>query len=92
MEYTKQKYDDPSQEYNLIPGNKHFIRTDDLLPIGEHSFDLEEEIAKHRENESDRLVLGCRANNESLPFKDGTFDCYLANLSMMLVRLMAVLD
>ena len=26
------------------------------------------------------------ANNESLPFKDSTFDCYLANLSLMLVH------
>ena len=25
------------------------------------------------------------ANNESLPFKEDTFDCYLANLSLMLV-------
>ena len=31
------------------------------------------------------MVLGCLANNECLPFKDATFDCYLANLSLMLV-------
>ena len=30
-------------------------------------------------------MIGGVANNECLPFKDGTFDCYLAGLSLMLV-------
>ena len=34
---------------------------------------------------SEKAVLGAIANNESLPFKNETFDCYLANLSLMLV-------
>lgn len=36
-------------------------------------------------DETKRLVVGAVANNECLPFEDGTFDCYLANLSLMLV-------
>ncbi len=35
--------------------------------------------------EKDRFILGAVANNESLPFIDGSFDCYIANLSLMLV-------
>ncbi|CDW81850.1 UNKNOWN [Stylonychia lemnae] len=87
MKLTKQKYDDLnwSSGYTDVIGNRYDITTEALLPLGEHSFDLEEEIKKHNQNESDRFVFGCQANNESLPFKDDTFDCYLANLSLMLV-------
>ncbi|CDW78817.1 UNKNOWN [Stylonychia lemnae] len=87
MELTKQKYDDLnwSSGYTDVAGNKYYITSESLLPLGDHSFDLEEELKKHVENENDRFVFGCQANNESLPFKDDTFDCYLANLSLMLV-------
>lgn len=44
------------------------------------------DIETLRENESDRVVFGCLANNECLPFKDSSFDCYIANLSLMLVH------
>ena len=33
----------------------------------------------------DRLVFGCMANNEILPFPDNHFDCYIAPLSLQLV-------
>ena len=49
------------------------------------SFDLEEYLQSKDFDEKKRFVLGALANNECLPFKDGTFDCYLANLSLMLV-------
>ena len=32
-----------------------------------------------------KLVIGCQANNECLPFKDETFGAYISNLSLMLV-------
>jgi len=32
-----------------------------------------------------RLVLGCIADNCRLPFEDSSFDCYISNLSMMIV-------
>ena len=35
---------------------------------------------------ADRAVIAATANNESLPFKDETFDCYIASLSLMLVE------
>ena len=35
--------------------------------------------------ETDRMVIAAVGNNESLPFKDGSFDCYISNLSMMIV-------
>ncbi len=85
MVKTKAKYEPEESFYSSICGNKVLIRTDDVAPLGEHSFDLEEEIKKHTESPEDRFVFGCKANNESLPFKDETFDCYLANLSLMLV-------
>lgn len=34
---------------------------------------------------NERAVFASVANNESLPFNDSTFDCYLASLSLMLV-------
>ena len=37
------------------------------------------------EKAEDRLVYGCWANNEALPFLDDTFDCYLSNLSLQTV-------
>ena len=33
-----------------------------------------------------KFVYGCRANNELLPFDDGVFDAYVANLSLQLVN------
>ena len=59
MEKTKAKYEDSLNDYSIIPGNKHFIRTDMLTPIEDHSFDLEEEIKKHVQIETDRFVFGC---------------------------------
>jgi len=36
-------------------------------------------------NSNKRLVISRLANNESLPFKNETFDCYISCLSLMLV-------
>lgn len=36
-------------------------------------------------SENNRTVIGAVGNNESLPFANGQFDCYLGNLSLMLV-------
>ena len=64
---------------------KAVIKTEELVPVGQQDFDLEGFLRDQEVGESDRMVLGCLANNECLPFKDATFDCYLANLSLMLV-------
>ena len=64
---------------------KAVIKAEELVPVGQQDFDLERFLRDQEVGESDRMVLGCLANNECLPFKDATFDCYLANLSLMLV-------
>ena len=33
-----------------------------------------------------KLVYGCQANNEILPFADSSFNAYIANLSIMIVE------
>ena len=82
---AKHKFEDPASEYSVIEGNKAVIKTEELVPVGQQDFDLEGFLRDQEVGESDRMVLGCLANNECLPFKDATFDCYLANLSLMLV-------
>ena len=43
-------------------------------------------MQKLRKSENDRIVLGYKAYNESLPFKDATFDCYISGYSLNLVN------
>jgi len=43
-------------------------------------FDVEKVIQEH--SNFKKLVLGCQANNEILPFPDASFSAYLANLSV----------
>lgn len=87
MVLAKKRFDDKeiSQSYTSNPANKYHIIADEVLPLGDHSFDIEQALKEQNIEATDRFVLGCQANNESLPFKDGSFDCYLANLSLMLV-------
>ena len=42
-------------------------------------------VAPKLEEGDDRLVFGCVADNMRLPFPDGHFDCYISNLSLMIV-------
>jgi ubiquinone/menaquinone biosynthesis C-methylase UbiE len=44
------------------------------------------EVAQPTEGDDTRHVYATVANNESLPFSDSAFDCYIANLSLMLVN------
>ncbi len=85
IKLTKSKFEDPQSEYFIVPGNKASITVEELAPLGSHEFDLEQRLKSEGITDKDRFVLGCLANNESLPFKPDTFDCYLANLSLMLV-------
>ena len=82
---TKEKFEDPINEYIAIPGNKCFFQPKQILPLAEHSLNIEGIMKDHGIEGSDRFVFGCCANNESLPFKDDSFDCYISNLSLMLV-------
>lgn len=36
-------------------------------------------------SDKERMVFGCMADNMRLPFEDQSFDCYISNLSMMIV-------
>ena len=85
MRLTKSKFEDPNSEYLVIPGNKAVIADTELAPMGSHDFCIDEHIKTLGFTEKDRVVLGGIVNNECLPFKSGSFDCYLANLSLMLV-------
>jgi ubiquinone/menaquinone biosynthesis C-methylase UbiE len=88
IKLLKGRFEDPDSEYLIIPGNKCEIKIEELAPLGKQDFDLEGYLKGHQQlqfTDQDRMVLGCLANNECLPFKDGTFDCYIANLSLMLV-------
>eukprot|EP00347_Sterkiella_histriomuscorum_P001934 403370107 len=87
MEMTQAKFQDKevSGSYTYVPGNKFKIVADEVVPFGDHSFDIEEQLRENGVTENERFVFGCQANNESLPFKDQSFDCYISNLSLMLV-------
>lgn len=66
-------------EFGLIPGNQTTIKAEELGSSEDRSIEVPKIAA------GERLVIAGVANNEALPFKDGQFDCYLANLSLMLV-------
>ena len=68
MKLTKHKFEDPVSEYLVIPGNKAIVKPEELVPIGQQDFDLEKFLKDQSFEESDRMVLGCLANNECLPF------------------------
>jgi SAM-dependent methyltransferase len=71
-------------DFHVIPGKKSDIRVEEFLAT---EFDLEAHLKDSIgfNHETDRAVIGRLANNESLPFKSDSFDCYLACLSLMLV-------
>ena len=81
----KKKFEDPLADYTVIPGNKVIVKEEEFAPLGDQSWDLEQHLKEMRYQENERAVFGGVANNESLPFKSDTFDCYIANLSLMLV-------
>ena len=63
----------------------HFRHDEDLLD-GEVKLDLSDIRKTYTTDERDRLVYGWISNNEFLPFKDSSFDCYIAALSLHIVH------
>jgi hypothetical protein len=69
---VKSNYENPDEDYSLVPGNKFKIDVDtDYTEINDegvlkHSVDLASEIP----TDFRKFVFGCRANNEILPFAD----------------------
>ena len=68
-----------ASEWKLIPGNQSIIRAEELGKTDDKSFQIPSNPL------DSRLVIAGVANNEALPFEDSQFDCYIANLSLMLV-------
>lgn len=81
IEKTREKFANPENEYTAFPTNRQEIEAKELAG----AFDLESHLRCVDFKENERYVMGSIANNEMLPFKDATFDCYLGNLSLMLV-------
>lgn len=84
VSFLKEKFEDPSSDYLNIPNNRLLVKLEELKPFGEQTFNIEDSL-KVNGFEGKRVVMGALANNECLPFTDGSFDCYLGNLSLMLV-------
>ena len=49
-------------------------------------YSVHEMVAEDTTDSIDKLVYAVVANNEKLPFPDAYFDCYMANLSLMIVN------
>lgn len=80
-----------TSDFSMVAGNKYAIDSVDYCEmVGDSQLknqcDLDAVIAKHGGEGFRKLVYGCRANNELLPFANETFSAYLANLSVMLVN------
>lgn len=76
-----EKFESAEEDYSKVEGNKYKVEAKDL-PEG---FDLNAFLKDQNFKDTERFVLGAVANNECLPFADAQFDCYIANLSLMLV-------
>ena len=87
-----QNYAESNNDYSKVEGNKFLIDTktnynefaDDTNTILKNHFDVEKIITE--QGDFRKLVLGCQANNEILPFPNDSFEAYIANLSVMLVN------
>ena len=61
MELVKEKFDDEnwSESYTSVKGNKHHIIGDEVLPLDQHTFDIENVLREQNVSENDRFVFGC---------------------------------
>jgi ubiquinone/menaquinone biosynthesis C-methylase UbiE len=86
IKMSKNRFEDPKNDYLAIQGNKAKITASELAPLGTKEWNLEKVLQEDLNfTENDRAVIAGIANNESLPFTDGTFDCYISSLSLMIV-------
>ena len=94
---VKRVHENFSQEQNdyvKVPGNKYFVDietdylsfTDDSCEQLKNKCDLDAIVSEKAGQDYSKFVFGCQANNEKLPFGDGYFDAYIANLSLMIVH------
>ena len=81
MNKLRNNYADKNNDYPLIEGNKS------LFDMTNGNFDKKYDIDQiiSEQGTFRKFVFGCQANNEFLPFSDGAFDAYIANVSLQLV-------
>ena len=84
LKLTEDTLNNPQNHFIDVTGNQVNISSDLLLPIGEKGYNIEEDIKKYQEHEKGKLVLGCRAAMEYLPFQNEQFDCYISNYALQL--------
>ena len=81
LELANVKFSDPENEFITFPHNKvNILVNDESLLDG--STKLKIDTLRSSLDPRDRLIYGCIANNECLPFEDNQFDCYMAPLSL----------
>lgn len=89
IQLLKANFSDASNDYCQVPGNKSLVDTEtNFCELNadqslKHKVDLPAII--QGQGDFRKLVYGCVANNEVLPFGDNLFDSYIANLSLNLV-------
>jgi SAM-dependent methyltransferase len=83
MRLTSEKFQSDT-DFHAVPGNKSDIRVEEF-PTSDFDIEAHLKDSLSFNHDKDRAVIGRIANNESLPFKSESFDCYLACLSLMLV-------
>jgi len=82
-------YVEEENDYMLVKGNKFAETERDFTELDEsktklkYTCDLDSIIEQQKPFR--KLVFGCQANNEIMPFPDQYFGAYIANLSLMLV-------
>jgi len=84
-------YTGTDADYMHVEGNKFvseletvFTELDETKTKLKHTCDLEAVVESQKPFR--KLAYGCQANNEMMPFADGTFGAYIASLSLMLVN------
>ena len=83
IKISKNRFEDPKNDYLGIKDNKFYINAFELAPLGTKEWNLEKVLQEDLNfTENDRGVIAGMANNESLPFTDSTFDCYISSLSL----------
>lgn len=79
-------------DYVRVQGNKYVVDlqtdfcefSDETCTALKNKCDLESIIKD--QGDFRKLVYGCQANNELLPFPDASFGAYIANLSVQIVN------
>lgn len=78
MEMVQKRYE--NSDFTQLPGN--VVRFDLATDFVQQNGAI---VDPRLEEGESKLVFGCIADNMRLPFPDQHFDCYISNLSLMIV-------